>query len=86
MRISLANLSGSGWREKVTMFSSFQISHWRTGSRGSSGFSRQKLPSRPVAQNRGAQEAEPFPPLPGAGHRLPAQPRRDPGGVPQTKK
>ena len=46
-RISLANLAGSGLWEKVTRFSSFQISQLRIGMNGSSGFSSQNEPSGP---------------------------------------
>ncbi len=46
-RSSRAKRSGSEWLEKVTMFSSFQISQSRIGRYGRSGFSRQKVPFAP---------------------------------------
>ena len=67
------------------MFSSFQISHWRTGSSGRSRFSLQKPPARPVTSSAGAQETGPLLTLASALHRFPAEPGRDPLGVPQTK-
>ena len=47
MRIRRANLTGLGSLEKVTMFSSFQISYWRIGSSGRAGCSSQNFPSGP---------------------------------------